>query len=37
MCPECGKIFDDKKSVDNHLREMHKEHLLSAHGQYYSE
>ncbi len=37
MCPECGKIFDDKKSVDKHLREMHEEYLLSTHGQYYSE
>jgi hypothetical protein len=37
MCPECGKIFDDKKSVDKHMHEMHEEDLLSSHGQYYSE
>jgi len=27
MCPECGKIFDTKQEVDNHIRKKH--HLKS--------
>ena len=27
MCPECGQIFDDKKSVDIHIHMMHEPRL----------
>jgi uncharacterized C2H2 Zn-finger protein len=27
MCPECGKIFDTKKEVENHVRMMHESHI----------
>ncbi|HMK94136.1 MAG TPA: hypothetical protein VK536_01925 [Candidatus Limnocylindrales bacterium] len=23
MCPECGQIFDDKKSIDDHIHVTH--------------
>ncbi len=31
MCPECGKIFDTKKEVDNHIRETHASYIKSMH------
>ncbi len=30
MCPECGKIFEDKKSVDTHIYGKHEPNLKSA-------
>jgi rubrerythrin len=27
MCPECGQIFNDKKSVDSHIHMMHEPRL----------
>ena len=27
MCPECGQIFNDKKSVDSHINMMHEPRL----------
>jgi len=29
MCPECGKIFDTKTQVDNHIHRMHKPRVKS--------
>jgi len=31
MCPECGKIFDTKKEIDNNQRTKHEAHLKSVH------
>ena len=31
MCPECGQIFDDKKSVDSHIRMTHDPHFKTLH------
>ncbi len=30
MCPECGKIFENKKSVDSHIYSKHEPSLKSA-------
>ncbi|MGE5187809.1 MAG: hypothetical protein ACM3JE_02155 [Betaproteobacteria bacterium] len=27
MCPECGKVFDTKIEVDNHIYKKHKDRL----------
>jgi uncharacterized C2H2 Zn-finger protein len=31
MCPECGKIFDTKKEVDNHIHTTHNPNLRTVH------
>jgi uncharacterized C2H2 Zn-finger protein len=30
MCPECGKIFEDKKSVDRHVFSKHEPNRANA-------
>ena len=30
MCAECGKIFDGKKEVKNHIQTMHEPFLRTA-------
>jgi len=30
MCPECGKVFDDKKSVDSHIFCKHEPSMNNA-------
>jgi uncharacterized C2H2 Zn-finger protein len=30
MCPECGKIFDGKKEVNNHIQKMHEPFIPTA-------
>jgi uncharacterized C2H2 Zn-finger protein len=30
MCAECGKIFDGKKEVNNHIQTMHEPFLRTA-------
>jgi uncharacterized C2H2 Zn-finger protein len=30
MCPECGKIFDNKKSVDSHVFKKHEPNMANA-------
>jgi len=35
MCPECSKIFDDKKSVENHLHMIHVQNLRTIHKKYH--
>ena len=32
MCPECGQIFDDKKSVDSHIHMMHEPRIRTVYG-----
>jgi len=32
MCPECGQVFDDKKSVDSHVHMTHEPDLRTVHG-----
>ena len=35
MCPECGQIFNDKKSVESHLHMMHEQHIRTVHEEYH--
>lgn len=37
MCPECGRIFNDKDAADKHLRSVHAEHLRIMHGEFQQE
>jgi uncharacterized C2H2 Zn-finger protein len=30
MCPECGKVFEDKKSVDSHISRKHEPNMANA-------
>ncbi|MGA2386594.1 MAG: hypothetical protein ABSG33_08680 [Candidatus Bathyarchaeia archaeon] len=32
MCPECGEIFEDKKSVDKHIYLKHEPYERGMHG-----
>ncbi len=34
MCPECGRLFDTKKEVDNHIKRTHEPYIRSVHNGY---
>ena len=33
MCPECGKIFESKKEVDNHIQTEHYPYVKTVYEQ----